>query len=491
MKYIFSLIISFTFFNLSAQNITDVIRYSNVEFGATGRAIGTGSSFSAIGADFSLIGSNPAGLAAFRKSELTLTPSFSYINTDASITTDSDVSESDKKIGVGLENFGLAFVRKYRSKKMKTLNFGMGINRIASFGKNISYSGSTTGSISDRWLELAQGFEPDELAQDPFEAGLALNADVIYQNGNTGARGYESDYQGFGSRELNKSQTINQKGYISEFAIALGSNFNDKLYVGGMLGLPILLFEEEKIYNEEDLNNEIDFFETIEFQENLSAAGVGVNFKLGIIYRLNQKLRFGLAGHTATVYDIEEDFSTSIDYVFRQPDFSPQGLQESPLGNFEYSLKTPWRLSGSVGSIIGRRGFVSAEVEYVDYGNSQFNFQSEAGSEIARQERLNDEIANDLNSALNIRFGGEWTYDIFRFRAGVNLLGAITDDLGDRMIYNAGLGLRKNSFFMDLGYRLSFDKDSFYAYQTQLSSSQQIEQDAINNSLVLTLGFKI
>jgi len=486
MKYLYTLILLLTIFNLSAQNLTDVIRYSNVEFGATGRAIGTGNSFSAIGADFSLIGSNPAGLAVFRRSEMVITPGLRLGNTNANISEDAATTTNDNKTGVGLDNFGIVFASYKPAKKWKTFNFGLGINRIASLGNDISYAGSTTGSISDRWLELAEDFDLDEL--DPFEAGLAFDAGVLLE---IGPGEYESDYQFFRSTNLNKSQTINQSGYISEFGISLASSYKDKLYIGGMIGLPFLFFNEERTYNEIDENGTIDFFDDLEFQENLSASGAGINFKLGLIYRFSQKLRLGLAAHTATVYNIEEEFSTSIDYNFTDGTPMSFGLQESPAGNFEYSLRTPWRLIASAGTIVAQRGFISAEVEFVDYSFGRFNFDSEAGSELARQERLNNEISSDLNSAINLRLGGEWTYNIYRFRAGANLLGAIADDLDNNLVYNAGLGLRKNTFFMDLGYRFVNTEGDFFAYQTSQSSSQLIQNRNSKNSFILTFGWKI
>lgn len=491
MKYIFSLVFSLTLFNLSAQNITDVIRYSKVEYGATGRAIGTGSSFSAIGADFSLIGSNPAGLAVFRRSEVVITPNLNLFNTSANISEDAESSTDDKKVGFGLSNFGLVFASKRPSSKWKTFNWGLGVNRLATYGNNISYAGSTTGSITDRWLELAQDFAPDELAQDPFEAGLAFNADAIYQNADTGPREYRSDYQPFRSTRLNKSQTINQSGYNSEIGISLASNYNDKLYIGGMIGLSVISFEEEKTYNETDTEDTVAFFDDLRFKDSLSVVGGGVNLKLGLIYRFNQQLRFGLAAHTATVYSMQEDFRTSLDYRFTNPPARSLGLQESPAGSFEYTLRTPWKLIGSVGTIIAKRGFLSAEVEYVDYSSSRFNFESDAGGEIARQERLNNQIVSDLNSTVNLRLGGEWTYDIYRFRAGANLLGAVADELENTLVYNAGLGLRKNTFFLDLGYRFSQTDGEFYAYQTSASSSQLIQNQIARNSFIFTFGWKI
>ena len=207
-------------------------RYSNVEFGATARAIGTGSSFSAIGADYSLIGSNPAGLAVFRRSEMVVTPGFRFGNTDANLSEDTESSTNDNKIGVGLDNLGFVFASYKPAKKWKTFNFGLGINRLASLGNNISYAGSTTGSISDRWLELSQDFTIDELGQDPFEAGLAFDAGVTFE---LDPRLYGSDYELFRSTPLNKSQTINQQGFISEFGISLASSYKDKLYIGCLL----------------------------------------------------------------------------------------------------------------------------------------------------------------------------------------------------------------------------------------------------------------
>ncbi len=489
MRFFLCFIFLFSISLTNAQNLTDVVRYSVVDFGATGRAIGAGGSFSAMGADFSLVGSNPAGLAAFRRSELVITPGFDLVNNTANLANDVSTLTDDSRKKLNLTNFGVVLSSYRANRKWKTFNIGLGVNRIANFHKNISYRGATNGSISDRWLELSQGFTVEEVEQDPFETGLAWDSGILLS---TGDRSYTTDYQdATNSPLLDKSQTVQQKGYISEFGISLATNYNDKLYAGVMLGFPILFFEEEKAYREEDQGGNVEFFDAVEFNENLSTAGAGVNFKLGTIYRLNQMLRFGLAVHTSTVYTLEEDFSTSLNYRFTDPDFEEGGLQESPAGNFNYTLRTPWRLSASVGSIITKRGFVSAEVEYVDYANSQFNFTSDAGGDISRQNTLNEEINSTLNSATNLRLGGEWTYKIYRFRAGANFFGAVSDDVESKLTYHAGLGLRKNSFFMDLAYKLDNTENSFYAYRTQLSSSQIVQNDTNRNAFILTFGFKI
>lgn len=491
MRFLFSLILLISFSEIKTQNLTDVVRYSVVDFSSTGRAIGAGGSFSAIGADFSLVGSNPAGLASFRKSEIVITPGFDLNFNTSNLSNDNSIMTNDTRRRFHLSNAGIVIASHSPARKWKTFNFGVGVNRIANFHNNITYNGSTTGSITDRWLELSQGFTLDEVLQDPFESGLAFDAGATFMLDDYTDRDYFTDYFFSNSPALSKSQTIEQRGYISEFAISLAGNYKDKLYLGATLGLPILFFEEERTYREVDSESQVDIFDELTFTENLSASGGGANFKIGAIYRLNQKLRIGIAAHTVTVLNLEEDFSTSLNYRFTDPNFPEQGIQTSPEGLFEYSLRTPWRLSASVGSIIARRGFVSAEVEYVDYTSSRFNFDSDAGGDIDREEFLNNEINTNLNGAANIRVGGEWTYNIYRFRAGVNLIGAVSDEVTSRQTYHAGLGLRKNSFFMDFAYRLSNSENTFFTYRTQLSGSQLVENNTTENLFVLTFGFKI
>jgi hypothetical protein len=56
-------------FSVSAQNEFDALRYSTIGSGGTARTMGMAGSFSAIGADASAVMTNPAGIAAFRRSE--------------------------------------------------------------------------------------------------------------------------------------------------------------------------------------------------------------------------------------------------------------------------------------------------------------------------------------------------------------------------------------------------------------------------------------
>ena len=57
------------------------------------------------------------------------------------------------------------------------------------------------------------------------------------------------------------------------------------------------------------LNNDFDSYT---YTENYSAKGVGVNGRLGVIYRPNLNWRIGLAVHTPTFYSITDYLSADM-----------------------------------------------------------------------------------------------------------------------------------------------------------------------------------
>ena len=63
-------------------------------------------------------------------------------------------------------------------------------------------------------------------------------------------------------------------------------------------------------YTETDLSGDVNNdFASYTYTENYSASGVGVNARLGVIYRPNLNWRIGLAVHTPTFYSITDYLS--------------------------------------------------------------------------------------------------------------------------------------------------------------------------------------
>ena len=106
----------------------------------------------------------------------------------------------------------------------------------------------------------------------------------------------------------------------------------------------------------------------------------------------------------------------------------------------------------------------------------------------ARFEReLNNEIARAYKQAMNVRLGGELAIDQLRLRAGVNLIGKPYEgETGFNTAYTAGIGVRGESFYVDLGYRRYTGKGSIRPYSDAPVASTTVQ----NSDLLLTVGFK-
>ena len=496
-KLIISLSFLFVFsLNSSSQVLTDAVRYSFLEVGGTARSVAIGGGIGALGADFSVLSTNPAGAAAFRRSEFTFTPTLELSSVDARLKPGDNSIDSDSKTNFNFNNIGVVFSGSPLSSKWRTAVFGIGINRVANFHQNVYYEGSSFGSITDRWWELAGTLPDGQL--DQYEAQVAVDAEALYDYDSQ--LGYLTDFldanEQPGSFLVDKSQQIKRKGSINELVFTYAGNYDEKFMIGATLGVPILNYEETKIYKETDDSDRIPFFEELEFTESLKTKGAGINFKLGFIYRLSQMVRLGAAIHSPTSYGLEDTFSTELSYRYADANGSTRSEGFSPEGTFEYRMRAPWRFIGSGGVIIGRQGFLSAELEYVDYTNAKFNFNSTSDpGDKARETEVNGEINSQLASALNIRFGGEYALEDFRLRAGYVLNTSPYMDITEKNgALSAGIGYRGEGYFIDLAYKRLSGQTEYRPYLLSFQNidlEQPVDIDENRNRFTVTVGFKL
>jgi hypothetical protein len=391
------------------------------------------------------------------------------------------------KTNFNFNNAGFVLTNRPLSSSWRTANFAIGFNRTGNFNQTFFYEGTTEGTITDRFLELADGLSPNDL--DAFEAGIAFDALAVYNPDPNQNTFYISDFQL--GEQVDKSQLVRRKGSINELVVSFGGNYKEKLMVGATVGIPFLKFEETKIYNETDNSDRNPIFNELTFRENLKTDGIGVNFKFGLIYKLNKMVRFGAALHTPTSFNLKDKFSTSITYDFTDPNVSPVSEQSSPEGNFEYKIRTPWRLIGSAALLIKKQGFFSAEVEWLDYSGANFNFNNSSSLEdLAFEQELNNQVENELGTALNIRLGGEFVYEIFRFRGGFSISGSpYKGDNSTNSAFSLGAGIREKTFYIDLAYRRAI-VDTDYIPYVAVASQQLVKTEDERNKLMMTVGIK-
>ena len=480
--------------SIYSQNSSDALRYSRTTVGGTARTIGVGAAYTSLGADFSVLSINPAGLATYRSSELTITPSLLFGKDEATF---SQVNSTEDKTNVKFNIDNVGYVRASRTNpasNWKTSNWAVGINRIADYDEKFTYSGTSLGSITERWVVNADNFTPDEL--DDFETGPAYEAGAIYDFDDDLIYGRDL----IDSDNIPKEQTVERDGGIYEFVVGWAGNYNEKFSIGLGMGIPIVGFEESKDYVEEDVDGSIPIFDELRFQENLTVTGGGFNLKLGTILHPNRRLRLGLSLQSPTWYALTENFNTQVGYQYTL-DNEPTAANtiSSPDGSFRYRLTTPW--SANVGlsylfKLNDINGFLSFAADYKDYRASSFNFTSFSNNpnDARAQEEVNEDIDNRFDKAINYHGGAELAFKKYRARAGIILEGSpfVVDENVFNKIYSLGAGYRGDRFFIDAAYRLSTGSEGYIPFGfPDASQNFDIDVDKSFNKFLFTLGFKI
>jgi hypothetical protein len=497
MKKIFCILMTaFSMAAAQAQTASDALRFSYIpQYGGTARTIGVGGAMGALGGDFATVSMNPAGLATYRMSEFTFTPGFHSSKANSELLTGGASATTQRSTNFSVDNLGLVFAHQPVGSKWKTVNYSFGYNRFQDFNSSAYYEGTTRGSMTARWRDAAN----IDKNFDPFEGDLAAETYAIYKGKLAGSRDsiWLSDFDADPNKTVYKNQVIETSGSLGEMSFALAGNYNEKLQIGFTVGMPILRYTESKTYVEADKSNTIPYFDKMTYEQNLTTSGAnafasGVNFKLGAIVRPIQALRVGFAVHSPTTLWLNDRYDASLQYGYTtQSGRVYNDKAKSPDGVTDYKLTTPWRVLGSAAFLFGKSGFVSADVEWADYSKANFGYDRKY---VAEQNSVNNDITTRYKSAVNARFGGEYVYDIFRVRAGFGLnTSPRTDKDFVNMTYSAGVGLRGESFFLDLGWQTRSLKENYTPYklvESQANLEQKVTNAYVYNDILLTFGIR-
>jgi len=492
-RYFLPVLILFLSASAYSQTVSDVLRYSYLQPGGSARYLGAGGAFGALGAEFGAISQNPAGLAMFRTNELVVTPSLRFSRSETTLAGGNNVGFEDDKSAFGFDNFGMVFNTTPNNSPWKTFNVAIGLNRQNNYHQSIFYEGQAEGSIMNGFFADAQAVfnsGGNEADLYPFGSGLAWNTNAIYEQ--NGVLDY--DFSATPNALLDRSQTLTTYGRMNEMILSFAGNYDEKLMVGATVGVPFINYRIEGEYNESDpgggLDGNAQYFDNLTYTEYLRTEGIGVNLKLGVTYKISQALRIGGAFHTPTAIRLTDTYSNTFAYTYEDGNgLNSSPVENSPEGTTDYRLRTPWRAIGSVGVIVKKYGFLSADVEWVDYGANRYNLNAQVPStENERIEReLNRDIQQAYQQAMNVRLGGELVLDKFRLRAGVNLNGKPENGKdGFNTAFSMGAGVRSTSFYLDLGYRRGTGIGSVAPY----AGAPVATTDIVSSDVLMTLGFK-
>ncbi|MEO8962797.1 MAG: aromatic hydrocarbon degradation protein [Ginsengibacter sp.] len=513
-KYVTFFIILLTSYSY-AQEPADALRYSFLtQDGGTARNQAIGGAGGSLGGEFSSLFINPAGLGFYKTGDFAFTPRFSMKNSKSEYRA---TKASNNSTNFNLGTTGVLFASPSApGKSVKSFTFGLGINRIADFNNHVYYRGTNkSSSYSEKYLEELidnNVTDPNSAAQKyPYGSSLAFNTyliDAIFNPDST-ISGYTT--QADPSYGLLQENTINTSGGITDLAIGAGLNVQEKWYFGGTLSFPILKYNRDATYRESDQsgdsNNDFNYFEAI---ESLQTRGIGVNGKFGIIFKPVEDVRLGLAAHTPTFYSLTDNYVTEV--ITDLEGYGGAGIKHQSSTDFpdadgqtgqplesRYNIITPWRviLSGTylfhgVENVEQQRGFVTADVEYVNYKDASFKAERNDTEGKDYYNSLNKTIGNLYTSAINVRLGGELKFNTFMVRLGGAYYGnPYKDDKSNLIKVSGGVGYRNKGFFIDLTYVQSMNKDVDYPYLLQDKANVPAYLKNNAGNIVATIGFKL
>ena len=492
--------------NFSLAQVTPAslgLLFSQTNYGGTARIRGLGEANTALGGDLSSTSSNPAGLGFYNRSEVSLTPIVS-INSTNSTYLNNTTSASSTSFGLG--NIGVALNSKRPDNipgSWKGGTFGFSYNRLRDYNNEVIYRGT---NIDNDYLDFVLDFGNSNEAQIgdyylvdlPYETYL-INDFSVDQNGDTTFNVWDTFVE-FASPDtpVDQEEQIITSGSLNKWSISYGGNVADRFYFGFGLGIMSLKYKNEKTYSEvrypESILNNYSLF------EKQDVSGTGVNGTIGIIVRPVNTLTIGVSFVTPTAYTLTDKFETSMRSIWNESAFDyygddafftgDHGAQET-LDDWTYTLNTPMRLNTGLAFFFNKNGFITADIEWVDYSKIKFRFdQGDINQE-------NDAIKELYTSVINYRFGGEFRTGTFRFRAGYNYLSNPLKDQEEvnRAIstYSGGIGYRKQKFYLDLSVLYSSSKGKripYIIYEDQGIGPTPVADIKYNTTrLVFTGGF--
>lgn len=459
---------------LTAQNEQDALRYSFLNTGGTTRSMSMGGAFGAVGGDFSSMAINPAGLGIYRQGEFAITPEFNLYSSDASYL-GSSMHDTGYKTNISHFGFVLPFNMKDQNSGIKGLTFAIGYNKLKDFGQNITMKGiNNSNSLVDEFVYSAN----HNTGWDPFTDGLAWETFLIDYDSLAGV--YFSDFDNSNYGQTQKRSVLST-GALGEFDFSLGANLSDRLYLGMTMGIQKANYTERWVHTETDPNNVINYFESFSFTNNLSVAGSGINFKLGILARPVDFIRVGASLQTPTVLKFNDSFRAS---MTTQLTGEPKPFDWSNTGEYTYTITTPLRATGSIAFIYKQLGLISLDYEYVDYtaaklSASDYDFFNE-----------NEAIGQRYKAASNIRLGGELRLGKYYLRAGYGLYGNPYAD-GEpnagkgTSVVSGGVGYKDKNMYIDFGLARSGSDQLYYLY-----GNNAADVTNVHTRFSTTLGFR-
>lgn len=516
MKKIFlsACLLSLFMAHAHAQETYENTKLIDNDLNGTARYVGMGGAMEALGADISVINSNPAGIGLFRRSSGSV--SFGLVSQDG-----ASSFKYGNKTNASFDQAG--FVYSLRDGRRTFINFGFNYHKSKNFDYILNAASGLNGASQHKlsYMKALANENNLDKTSSGWRGKFAYTSqlDNLYYNTlmMTSSDGFfYNDASGY---EFGRAET----GYIGEYDFNTSVNVNDRVYLGITIGIHDVHYTGHSLYNEAlvNLNNQTAGDITVNDERRIT--GTGYNASFGIIFRPvdASPFRIGLSVSTPTWYDLK---TSNYTYLINNTKADGGGKLQGDYPNYttgesyEFKLFTPWKFGVSLGHTVGNYLALGASYEYADYSRLDtrvndgydVDYWGDVYEHSSSDEPMNRHTRETLKAVSTLKIGAEAkVMPNLAVRAGYNYVSPMfkkegykdgnIDSYGSNYSsatdytnweatnrYTVGIGYTLGKISFDLAYQYAQTNGKFHPFADSYLDYTYPGQDSNGNDVTMT-----
>ncbi len=516
MKKIFlsACLLSLFMAHAHAQETYENTKLIDNDLNGTARYVGMGGAMEALGADLSVINSNPAGIGLFRRSSGSV--SFGLVSQDG-----ASSFKYGNKTNASFDQAG--FVYSLRDGRRTFINFGFNYHKSKNFDYILNAASALNGASQHKlsYMKALANENNLDKTSSGWRGKFAYTSqlDNLYYNTlmMTSSDGFfYNDASGY---EFGRAET----GYIGEYDFNTSVNVNDRVYLGITIGIHDVHYTGHSLYNEAlvNLNNQTAGVITVNDERRIT--GTGYNASFGIIFRPvdASPFRIGLSVSTPTWYDLK---TSNYTYLINNTKADGGGKLQGDYPNYttgesyEFKLFTPWKFGVSLGHTVGNYLALGASYEYADYSRLDtrvndgydVDYWGDVYEHSSSDEPMNRHTRETLKAVSTLKIGAEAkVMPNLAVRAGYNYVSPMfkkegykdgnIDSYGSNYSsatdytnweatnrYTVGVGYTLGKMSFDLAYQYAQTNGKFHPFADSYLDYTYPGQDSNGNDVTMT-----
>jgi long-subunit fatty acid transport protein len=169
---------------------------------------------------------------------------------------------------------------------------------------------------------------------------------------------------------------INRTGGQSALDFSFGANYSNKLYLGLGLSFTDISYNSFSTFSEDgslsvlENNAPATRAYSSDFTQDQVTRGNGFSARLGLIYKPVETVRLGATFTSPTFYNIDDAYSEGLYTRIANGSNYNDG---SGTYTLNYNLRTPLKVAGGAAVFIKQFGFITGDIEYLDYSSTHLS----------------------------------------------------------------------------------------------------------------------